>query len=94
VNDKPFQCSVLAAIQPLIAKGEIRAQAWGMLYDRVATEDGGPQRYGTVFTCQERKLVLAPLEGPEHVNLWRTTMGFALTAEEGAAQSAKALPCT
>ena len=94
VNDKPFQRSVLTAIQPLIAKGEIRAQAWGMLYDRVATEDGGPQRYGTVFTCQERKLVLAPLEDPEHVNLWRTTMGFSLTAEEGAARSAKALPCT
>ena len=31
-----------------------------MLYDRVATEEGRPQRYGTVFTCQERKLVLAP----------------------------------
>ena len=94
VNDRQLQRSVLAALQPLIAKGEIRAQAYAMLYDRVAVEDGRPQRYGTVLTCQERKPVLAPLEDPEHVNLWRSTIGFTTTAEEGAAQIAKALPCT
>lgn len=93
VNDRELQRSVLAAIEPLVAKGEIRAQAYGMLYDRIATEDGRPQRYGSVLICEDRKPVLAPLEDPEHVNLWRNTMGFASTVEENVERIAKALPC-
>ena len=93
-NDKELQRSVLAAIGPLVDQGEIRAQAYGMLYDRVATEDGLPQRYGSAFVCKERKPVLSPLEDAEHVNVWRNTMGFAFTVEESSALIAKARPCS
>jgi TonB family protein len=92
VNDKELQHAILAAIEPLVAKGEIRAQAYGMLYDRVATGDNRPQRYGSAFVCKDQKLVLAPLEDPEQVDLWRKTMGFPLTVEENAAHFANG-PC-
>lgn len=92
-KDRQLQRSVLAAIEPLVTRGEIRARGYAMLYDRVAVENGRPQRYGTVLTCQQGKLVLAPLADPQHVNLWRTTMGFDSAAEENAAQIAHDLPC-
>ena len=93
VNDKELQHAILAAIEPLVAKGEIRAQAYGMLYDRVATGDNRPQRYGSAFVCKDQKLVLAPLEDPEQVDLWRKTMGFPLTVEENAAHFVNGPPC-
>jgi len=93
VNDKQLQRSVLAAIEPLIAKGEIRARAYAMLYDRIAVEDGRAQRYGSVIICREHKPVLAPLEDAKHVDLWRTTLEFPLTAEQGVAEIANVLPC-
>ena len=92
VNDKELQHAILAAIEPLVAKGEIRAQAYGMLYDRVATGDNRPQRYGSAFVCKDQKRVLAPLEDPEQVDVWRKTMGFPLTVEENAAHFANG-PC-
>lgn len=94
VNDRQLQRSVLAAIEPLIAKGEIRARGYAMLYDRIAVEDGRPQRYGSVIICREHKPVLAPLEDPAHVDLWRTTLEFPLTAEQGVAEIASVLPCS
>jgi TonB family protein len=93
VNDKELQHAILAAIEPLVAKGEIRAQAYGMLYDRVAIGDNRPQRYGSAFVCKDRKRVLAPLEDPEQVDVWRKTMGFPLTVEENAAYFANGPPC-
>ena len=92
VNDKELQHAILAAIEPLVAKGEIRAQAYGMLYDRVATGDNRPQRFGSAFVCKDQKRVLAPLEDPEQVDVWRKTMGFPLTVEENAAHFANG-PC-
>jgi len=56
-----------------------------MLYDRVATGDNRPQRFGSAFVCKDQKRVLAPLEDPEQVDVWRKTMGFPLTVEENAA---------
>ena len=88
VNDKELQHAILAAIEPLVAKGEIRAQAYGMLYDCVATGDNRPQRYGSTFVCRDQRWVLAPLEDPEQVDVWRRTMGFPLTVEERAARFA------
>ena len=93
-NDRQLQRSVLTAIQPLIAKGEIRARGYAMLYDRVAVEEGRPQRYGSVIICREHKPLLAPLEDPEHVDLWRTTLDFPFTAEQGVAEIASVLPCS
>jgi hypothetical protein len=93
VNDKELQHAILAAIEPLVAKGEIRAQAYGMLYDCVATGDNRPQRYGSTFVCQDQKRVLAPLEDPEQVDVWRKTMGFPIAVEESAARFANGPPC-
>ena len=93
VNDEQLQRSVLAAIEPLIAKGEIRARGYAMLYDRIAVEDGRPQRYGSVIMCREHKPMLAPLEDAKHVDLWRTTLEFPFTAEQGVAEIANVLPC-
>ena len=93
VNDKDLQHAVLARIEPLVTKGEISALAYGMLYDRVAAEDGRLQRYGSEILCKDHKWMLAPLEDPEQVNVWRKTMGFALTAEENVARFANYPPC-
>ena len=93
VNDRELQRSTLAALEPLVVKGEIRARAYGMLYDRVASQDGRPQRYGSEVACKNQRWVLVPLEDPENVDLWRTTMGFDLRAEESIAQFANSPPC-
>ncbi len=82
VYDRPWRHNILASMEPLVSKGEISAQAYGMLYDSVAFHDGKPQRYGSLLICEEHKWMVAPLEDPAHVDPWRRTMGFPQTVEE------------
>jgi len=94
VNDAELQSSVLAAMEPLVARGEIRAQAYAMLHDRLANKTGRPQRYGSEMICRDRRWVPAPLESAEQVNLWRATIGFSATMEEYVAGFVNSPPCS
>jgi hypothetical protein len=93
VNDRALQRSVLAAMERMIANGEVDRQAYAMLYDRAQSQDGRPGRYGTQLLCEGGKWVLAPQADPEHVNGRRKAMGFPLTVEQNIARFANRPPC-
>lgn len=76
--DLAFQRQVLALLEPLATSGEARPEDHARLYDRLATVDGRPQRYGTQgTTCREgRYAVPADLEAPESVDARRSAVGL------------------
>jgi hypothetical protein len=72
-NDREFQKSALAMMEPLLKAGEASATNAAYLYDRTHI----PQRYGTQGHCIA-KGVWAPqdIEDPEHVDQRRAAVGL------------------
>ena len=62
----------------------MRGESYGLMYDRLAINEGRPQRYGTQMTCKAGKFVidLENLEDPENVEERRRAMGFRWTLSE------------
>jgi hypothetical protein len=81
--DLAFQRQVLALIEPLAATREARPEDYARLYDRLATVDKRPQRYGTQgTTCKDgRYAVPADLEAPEGLEARRAAVGLQPMAE-------------
>lgn len=75
-NDRPWMHEILTRMEPLVAKGEVAADHYAHLYDRVALGDGRPQRYGTQLLCREHAFVPDKLEDPEQVNARRRALGM------------------
>ena len=50
-HDVDFQRKVLAMLGALLPAREVSLHDYALLYDRVATHDGRPQRYGTQGLC-------------------------------------------
>lgn len=50
-HDVAFQAEVLALLAPLVEQGEASKQNYAYLYDRVAVNEGRPQRYATQGQC-------------------------------------------
>jgi hypothetical protein len=50
-KDVPFQKRVLGMLEPLLASGDTSRQHYAYLFDRVAVNEGRPQRYGTQGFC-------------------------------------------
>lgn len=71
-------------LEPLVAAGEVDGQSYGLMYDRLAQNEGRPQRYGTQMTCKAGKWVIdrEHLEDPENVDARRAAMGFPGTLAE------------
>jgi hypothetical protein len=86
INDTELQRSALAAMEPLVAKGEVSGEAFGLLYDRRAMMDGRRQRYGSQMICHGNRWVLYPVEDPENVDARRKAAGFALTIGQNLAR--------
>jgi hypothetical protein len=82
-SDLAFQRQVLALIEPLIAKREARAEDYARLYDRLATVDKRPQRYGTQgTTCKDGQYAIpTDLEAPEGLEARRAAVGLQPMAE-------------
>lgn len=68
----------LARMHRYLEDGGVRRQDYAHLYDRVALNKGGKQRYGTqpIWACGEEGLALAPLEAPAAVDERRAAMGL------------------
>ncbi|WP_339928706.1 DUF6624 domain-containing protein [uncultured Brevundimonas sp.] len=83
-------------LEPLALAGEIDGQDFGLMYDRLAINEGRPQRYGTQMTCKAGKWVIdyANLEDPEHADERRADMGFHWTLAEYEDLFAHYPPCT
>ncbi|MFA4900727.1 MAG: hypothetical protein WC563_14485 [Brevundimonas sp.] len=65
-----------------------------MMYDRLAINEGRPQRYGTQMTCKEGRWVVDTLEDPQRVEQWRREMRFPWTLAEYEARFSDYPPCT
>ena len=81
--DLAFQRQALALIEPLAARREARPEDYARLYDRLATVDKRPQRYGTQgTTCKDGKYAVpADLEAPEGLEARRAAAGLQPMAE-------------
>lgn len=80
VQHTPFedwQRSILPHVERSVHAGELDAQDYAMLYDRVQTKLGRPQRYGTqLSSTEDGKLRLDSLENPETVDSLRAELGM------------------
>ncbi|USQ93705.1 DUF6624 domain-containing protein [Caulobacter sp. RL271] len=81
-------------LEPLVTTGEVEGQSYGLMYDRLAINEGRPQRYGSQMTCKDGKYVVDRLEAPEQVDARRKAMGFPQTLAEYEAIFAQYPPCT
>ncbi len=83
-------------LEPLVATGEVEGQSYGLMYDRLAINEGRPQRYGTQMSCVDGRWVIdrENLEDPEHAEERRAAMGFPWTLAEYEARFASYPPCT
>lgn len=82
-GDIEFQRQVLALLEPLARSREARPEDYARLYDRVATIDRRPQRFGTQgTTCKAGKYAVpSDLEDPRGLDARRAAMGLQPMAE-------------
>lgn len=83
-------------LEPLVALGEVDGGEYGLMYDRLAINEGRPQRYGTQMTCKGGRWVVDydNLEDPANADARRAAMGFRWTLAEYEAIFARYPPCT
>lgn len=76
-HDLAFQRRALALIETERARGEMRANHVAYLHDRVAANEGRPQRYGTQGRCSApSRWEPLPLEEPDRVDALRAAVGL------------------
>lgn len=82
-------------LEPLVARGEVDGQEYGLMYDRLAVAENRPQRYGTQMTCKNGKFVIDRdnLEDPTNADARRAAMGFHWTLAEYEQRFADYPPC-
>ena len=69
-------------LEPLVGTGQIDDAQYALMYDRLAINEGRPQRYGSQYTCEGRQSRLAPLETDEAtVDERRAAMGMVSMAD-------------
>lgn len=84
-RDPAFQTEVLAMLEPLAREGEIEPWHYAYLYDRVAVNTGGLQRYGSQGRCVARGVWgPQPLEDPERVEALRAAFEMGPLSEYAA----------
>lgn len=80
VQHTPFedwQRSMLPAVEETARAGELDGQSYALLYDRVQTKLGRPQKYGTqLHLTEDGRLVLDSLESPGAVDSLRAGLGM------------------
>ena len=76
--DLAFQKACLAAMEPLVARGDVASIDYAYLFDRVALHDGRNQRYGTQFADGREPF---PIEDEAHVDARRASVGLPSLAE-------------
>lgn len=84
-SDLALRKRVLPRLEPLAKSGEIEGSDYASMFDRVATEEGRPQRYGTQFRCRGGKQESYPIEDLEQAEELRRSLGFQQTLAESLA---------
>lgn len=70
---------VLPRLRAAAERGEVDGASYAAMYDRVATTEGRPQRYGTQFHCVGGQIAAYPLENPDQVEVNRRALRFTQT---------------
>jgi hypothetical protein len=81
--DLRLQKAALALMEPLLASGEANKSNYATMFDRVAIQEGRPQRYATQGTdCDgDRYVTPRELEDPANLDARRAAMGLEPMAE-------------
>jgi hypothetical protein len=64
----------LPVIERFVARGEADGNSYALLYDRLATSEGRPQRYGSQSRCVDGEMQPYPLEDSARVDEFRRQM--------------------
>ena len=87
-GDLALMKQVLARMEPLARRGEVRGEQFALLYDRTALGEGRLQRYGSQLICTEGRLDFHRLEDPKRVDERRKAIGMRETLAEYASHFA------
>gem|GEM_PF-978117 len=71
-----FQSTLLPLMKPRVASGDIRADEFALLTDRVRLREGQAQLYGTQWHISDGHRVLLPVEDAEHLDARRAEVGL------------------
>lgn len=68
----------LPMVEKAVSEGKLPPKYLAYLTDRIATDNGLKQKYGTQFYVfsDQNKTVLMPLINPDSVEVWRKTLGI------------------
>jgi hypothetical protein len=80
-TDPAFQASLLPTIEHMVGRGELGAQNYAMLADRVLLAEGKKQRFGTQFTGLGAQMQMQPVQDPERVDQRRAKLGLTPLAD-------------
>lgn len=80
-------------LEPLVAKGEVDGSDFALMFDRLATNEGRPQRYGSQFKCVAGRFELHTLEDPDRVNELRRQVGLPPLEQYLAGADRIKIPC-
>lgn len=81
-QDPDFQKEVLSVLEDLLPEGDTSPSNFAYLYDRVASAEKRPQRYGTQGRCVgPGTWEPNPLEDPERIDELRASVGLGTLAE-------------
>jgi hypothetical protein len=75
-SDPAFQARMLAAMEPLVGTGGIRAKDLALLTDRVLRAQHKPQRYGSQFQMKDGTLRAQPIADAAGVDKRRASVGL------------------
>ena len=75
-HDPAFQSSMLDTLTEAWARKEIDGESYALLFDRVQTEAGRKQRYGTQASFVKGTIVIDPMEDSTKVDSLRQTVGL------------------
>jgi len=77
IGEPDFQREVLTLIHEKVRQGKIPAAQEAYLWDRIATYEGRPQRYGTQsLPCADGQYRRWKTEDPDHLNARLATLGM------------------
>jgi hypothetical protein len=80
-NNLAFQVEAVRAMEPLLETGEVEKRNYAMLFDLVHFSTTGKQRYGTLESCVDGRLVTDPVEDAAGLDARRAEMGLQPLAE-------------
>jgi hypothetical protein len=78
IGEPQFQRTALKLLQAVVDQGKVPAWHAGYLEDRIAMQEGRPQRFGTQWMDDPRDGLIRPwkLAQPENVNRLRASVGL------------------